>query len=85
MQETATTERDATLSDWTTVDKLVAENPQFGNRHTLDWYLRSRDTNGLGAAVVRVGKNLLISKVRFAQWLEGRAGQPISRRVMGGR
>lgn len=57
------------LDDLRDIEALAAENPKTLTVSTLRWQLRHRDTNGLAAACVRVGKRLLISKSRYEYWL----------------
>ncbi len=57
------------LDDLRDIEALAAENPKTLTVSTLRWQLRHRDTNGLSAACVRVGKRLLISKSRYEYWL----------------
>ncbi len=62
------------LDDLFDVEDLAATYPNILSVSTLRWQLRSRDSNGLAAACVRVGKKLLISKTRYEQWLASQAG-----------
>ncbi len=67
--QTTNTQEAFELSDLRAVEALAAENPKYLTVSTLRWQLRHRDTNGLAAACVRVGKRLLISKSRYEHWL----------------
>lgn len=60
------------LDDLRDIEALAAENPKTLTVATLRWQLRHRDTNGLAAACVRIGKRLLISKSRYEHWLATR-------------
>lgn len=63
------------LEDLRTIEALAAEFPQvIPTVQTLRWQLRQRQENGLAAACVPQGKRTLISKARYEQWLEQRAG-----------
>ena len=57
------------LSDLFTVEQMAARWPKILSQLTLRYQLRSRETNGLSMAVVRIGKRLLISEKRYQQWL----------------
>lgn len=57
------------LRDLRDIEALAAESSDVLSVSTLRWQLRHRDTNGLAAACVRVGKRLLISKSRYERWL----------------
>lgn len=60
------------LDDLYTINDLAAKYPNILTEYTLRWQLRDRAKNGLGPACVRVGKNILISKSRYEQWLATR-------------
>lgn len=60
------------LDDLRSIEDLVNEHPNILSVSTLRWQLRSRDSNGLGTACVRVGHRVLISKSRYEQWLATR-------------
>lgn len=72
MQTTQASTDAIALDDLRDIETLAAENPKTLTVSTLRWQLRHRDTNGLAAACVRVGKRLLISKPRYEQWLATR-------------
>jgi hypothetical protein len=65
------------LSDWRTVPDIVSRHPNvFPTIASLRFQLRNRDANGLAFACRRVGKRLLLSETRVAQWLaSGQAGK----------
>lgn len=69
MQTTTPQEATVELRDLRDIEALAAERPDVLSVSTLRWQLRHRDTNGLAAACVRVGKRLLISKSRYERWL----------------
>ena len=62
------------LDDLHDIEELASKYPRILSVQTLRWQLRDREKNGLAPACVRVGKKLLISKVRYEQWLTARAG-----------
>lgn len=62
------------LDDLDTVEGMAASYPRLLTVPTLRWQLRHRDSNGLAAACVSVGKKLLISRTRYEAWLGSRAG-----------
>lgn len=62
------------LDDLFTVQELASAYPKILSLYTLRWQLRDREKNGLAPACVRVGKNILISKTRYENWLASRAG-----------
>lgn len=69
-----TTHQDAfELGDLRAIEALAAEHPDILSVSTLRWQLRHRDTNGLAAACVQIGKRLLISKSRYEHWLAAQA------------
>jgi hypothetical protein len=49
--------------------ELAARHPRILSEATLRYQLRSRETNGLGKACVRIGKKLLISECGYRAWL----------------
>lgn len=69
-----TTRERIELDDLFTVQALADRYPDILSLHTLRWQLRDREKNGLAAACLRVGKNILISKSRYEGWLASRAG-----------
>lgn len=74
MQQTVTTDA-LPLDDFYTIEDFAAAYPKTAALHTLRWQLRFRKENGLDQCVVRVGKKLLISKSRYANWLQSRMGR----------
>ena len=56
------------------VSQFCEENPAF-KQTTLRWLVHNSHQNGLAdaKAIVRIGRSVYIHKVRFAEWLEGRA------------
>lgn len=67
--QTTDTQEAIELRDLRDVEALAAERPDVLSVSTLRWQLRHRDTNGLAAACVQIGKRLLISKSRYERWL----------------
>lgn len=63
------------LEDLRTIKGLVAERPDLLTEQTVRYQMRHRDTNGLGSALVPVGKQLLISLPLYEKWLGSRAGK----------
>mgnify|MGYP001182227356 CR=1 FL=1 len=63
------------LDDLFTVEELAAKYPKVLSVPTLRWQLRHRDTNGLQAACVQIGKRTFISKARYEHWLAIRNGK----------
>jgi hypothetical protein len=57
------------LGDLRPIDALAHAYPGVLTVQLLRWQLRNRDTNGLGSAVVRIGKRLFISRSRYEHWL----------------
>lgn len=53
-----------------TVKQFSARNPAF-SEGSLRWLLFNARENKLDAAVVRVGRRVLIDEDRFFAWLEG--------------
>lgn len=53
-----------------TVPMLAEAYPAFPEA-SLRWLLFKRASNGLEAAVIRVGRRLLISEAGWRAWLEG--------------
>lgn len=62
------------LDDLLTIEQLAERYPSFLSINTLRWQLRHRDTNGLRAACVQLGRKLLISKTAYERWLAGQTG-----------
>ena len=51
-----------------TVDQFSKKYPAF-SISSLRWLLFHRDTNGLAAAVIQLGRRLLIDESAFVEWL----------------
>lgn len=62
------------LDDLFSAEDLAKQYPKVLRPETLIWQLRNRDQNGLAAAVVKIGKRLMISKSRYERWLADQAG-----------
>ena len=67
--------------DLATPEQLAEELPTLSPR-AISTLIQDRHNNGLAGAgaVVRLGKRLLISRVRFARWLAKRAEAEGSRK-----
>lgn len=61
------------LNDLLTIEQLADAHPNILKVATIKWQLRFRETNGLAAACVPVGRRLLISKTRYEAWLGSQA------------
>lgn len=62
--------RSANLADYVTVKKLSEELNGSFSESSL-WYLFfNREKNGLSKCVIKVGRKLLISRMKFCKWLE---------------
>jgi hypothetical protein len=61
------------LGDLSPIDALARAYPGVLTVQLLRWQLRYRETNGLGSAVVRIGKRLFISRSRYEHWLAQQA------------
>lgn len=57
------------LSELRTIEDLAAENPKILSVPVLRWQMRHRDTNGLAACCVRVGRRVLIHLPGYERWL----------------
>lgn len=57
------------LEDLYSVDEFAARYPRILTAHTLRYQLRDRDSNGLSAATVKIGKRLMISESGYRRWL----------------
>ena len=71
----STTERDHSVQQtlpprFYTVKQFSARNPAF-SEGSLRWLLFNARENKLEAAVVRVGRRVLIDEDRFFAWLDG--------------
>ncbi len=55
-------------SQFFTVEQLATKYPAF-TEPSLRWLLFNRETNGFAAAVVQLGRRLLIDEVAFVAWL----------------
>lgn len=64
------------LDDLYPIEDLVSAFPTLLTVAVLRWQLRHRNSNGLAPACVRIGKKLLISRVRYEVWLASRAEVP---------
>lgn len=77
------TTKDATpekiaLDDLITIQGLVDQYPKLLTEYTLRYQLRDRAKNGLARACVRVGRNILISRSRYEEWLASRSGDQVA-------
>lgn len=68
------------LDDLYPIEQLAQTFPAQLTVAALRWQLRHRNDNGLAHACVRIGKRLLISRVRYEAWLAGRADAPEQQR-----
>ncbi len=64
------TPNDAPADRYLTVAMLADAYPAFPET-SIRWLLFKRHENGLEAAVIRVGRRLLISDLGWRRWLEG--------------
>jgi hypothetical protein len=62
------------LDDLFTPEQLAQQYPNVLNVRALRWQLRNRESNGLAAACVRIGKQDFLSRSRYEAWLTRRAG-----------
>ncbi|UIF87809.1 hypothetical protein [Cupriavidus sp. UYPR2.512] len=62
------------LNDLFSVSELAARHPRVLSVLILRYQLRSRASNGLAKACVKIGKKLLISERRYQEWLSEQAG-----------
>lgn len=69
-----TVPRAVSLADLTTIEGLVATNPEALTVSMLRWQLRHRHETGLDSACVRAGKRILISRTRYESWLASQIG-----------
>lgn len=75
MSAEAQSNDDAKMQDLFSVPDLAKLFPDVLSVSTLRWQLRQRDTNGLAACTVKVGKKLMIYKTRYERWLAGQTGR----------
>lgn len=61
------------LPQFTTVEQLANKYPAF-TQSSLRWMLFNRATNGLDAAVVQIGRRVLIDEQAFVAWLRTHRG-----------
>jgi hypothetical protein len=61
----------ARYTDLRTIKQLAQENPAF-TEASLRWLVFNARQNGLDAAIVRVGRRVLIDIQRLDAWLEAR-------------
>jgi hypothetical protein len=52
-----------------TVKQLAEERPFF-TESSLRWMLFNRSQNGLNAAVIKIGKKILIDETKFDKWVD---------------
>ncbi len=53
---------------FSTVEQMAEKYPAF-TEPSLRWLLFNRETNGLNAAVVQLGRKVLIDEQAFVAWL----------------
>jgi len=61
----------ARYTDLRTIKQLAQENPAF-TEASLRWLVFNARQNGLDAAIVRVGRRVLIDVQKLDVWLEAR-------------
>jgi hypothetical protein len=61
----------ARYTDLRTIKQLAQENPAF-TEASLRWLVFNARHNGLDAAIVRVGRRVLIDVQKLDAWLEAR-------------
>ncbi len=65
-----------TLSDVVLPETLLEENPDLFNDSQINWLIRNREHNGLkeSGAVLKVGRKLYLSRMRFHKWFYNQKG-----------
>ena len=56
-----------------TVKQFAAKHPCF-KVSGLRWQIHQAKTNGLAAAIVRLGRNIYIDETQFWEWVDGQNG-----------
>lgn len=49
--------------------KQLAERHPYLTESTIRWHLFNRKTNGLSAAVIKLGRKVLIDDEKFSEWV----------------
>jgi hypothetical protein len=60
-------------SQFFTVEQFSKKYPAF-TPASVRWLLFNRENNGLSAAVVQLGRRVLIDEAAFVSWLRGHTG-----------
>lgn len=61
--------------DLRTAKQIAAANPAL-SCSTLKWWIYGGEANGLQAAIIRIGRKVLIHEPTFNAWLRDRLGRP---------
>lgn len=61
------------MSHFLTVRQTAERFPAFSESSIRYWIFHA-DTNGLGAAIHRIGKKILINESAFMSWIESQKG-----------
>ena len=62
------------VTDWFSIEAYARKYPEHLTVGTLRHQVRHRRENGLDAAVIRLGKRLMINDRLYSAWLATRAG-----------
>ncbi len=65
------------ISQFKTVEQLASANPAF-SKSSLRWMMFNRASNGLDAAVIQIGRKVLIDEQAFVAWLDQRRGNALA-------
>jgi len=52
-----------------TIEQLAKPNSPF-SANTLRWHVFNSRTNGLGEAVIRIGRRVYIDELKFNEWID---------------
>ena len=69
-QEIQTPQKTGPTFDWLTIPATVEFTNNQVTENQIRWWLRSKQTNGLGKHVRTIGKKIYINKFGFIEWFD---------------
>lgn len=64
------------LENLRTVKQIVERNPEVLTEAVVRWWIFNAEQNGLGMAVVRIGRRVYIDQPEFDAWITSQRASP---------